>query len=813
MNKKIYAILYFLLLFIYANGQNHSTIKGNIATIDNLPLEYANVSLHLVPDSSLITFAISDSNGLFEFGDLQTAIYFLKVSYIGLEDYYSDAINLKPSETLELNSIQLVASDNNLTEVEVTAKRPLIEIKPDKIIFNVDGTINATGRNALELLQKSPGVIVTNNDEITLLGQQGVQIYMDGKPSPLKGKDLADFLRGVQAAEIDNIEIISNPSSKYEAQGSGGIINFQLKKDKGLGLNSTIGLNYSVDRKQRFISSINSNYRNKKLNLFGNYSYKIGEEWSIDKLTREQGGTIFEKSNTTVLGWVSNNFKVGADVFLNKESTLGFQVNGFFSTSDWLDDSRTPIYQPGQSSFDSVLVSQYIIEGSKQNINYNINYQYKDEKGNNCFINADYLFYRDPKNVRQPNILFDKNENIISENIFENESPTNIDLFTFNIDYEREMDFGLLQMGMKSIYTKTNNQFEFFRLANEVKTFIPERSNQFVYEEMVHASYMQVSKKMERINFQVGLRAEQTASSGNLTTFNDTGFNNKTIRNYLDFFPSAGLTYIIDPKNSLQFNYSRRINRPDYLDLNPFTDQKDEFDFQQGNPFLLPEYSNKFQLMHSLNYQLYTSLSYSHTKDLIVSIRDTLDGNKTLKRWLNLADQNNFSLSLNYSAELYYWWSAYYSLTGFIVSNKTNLADDRLVDVKAEAYNIYFQNFFSLPKSFSLELSGWYNSPSIWGANFESDPIWNVDIGLQKKLWDKRGYISITVNDIFRSSGWYGVSRLDGITVTSSGYSDGRRLSVFFSYLFGNSQLKKVKKKDALEDVQERIQGGGSGKG
>ncbi len=811
MNLKFYILPFFICLCSLLAAQSYSSIKGKVVSVERTPLEFANISLHLTADSSLVSFALSDEQGQFEFPDLRPSIYFLKVSYIGLMEYTSEHLDLATDEQLVLSAIHLKPSNNKLKEVEVTAKRPMIEIKPGKMVFNVNGTINAAGNNALELLRKAPGVIVTNNDDITLLGQSGVQIYLDGKNSPLSGKDLADFLRTVQASEIDKIEIISNPSSKYDAQGSAGIINVRLKKDKNHGFNSTVSFNYSTGKKPWYIGAVNSNYRDKKKNIFGNYSFKAGEYWGTSDLIQDQEGIIFDKSTTTTGDWTGNNFKIGTDVFLNKESTIGFQVNGFFTKFDWNNDARTPIYRSGQNQPDSVLVSQYLNKGFRQKMNYNLNYSYKDKKGNDLIIDADYLYYRNPDEVRQPNYILDANENIKSEKIFENESPIKIDLITIRVDYERELENGKMELGAKIISSKTDNEFDFFNINNEIKTLDPDRSNQFVYQEVVSAFYAQYKSKFREIKYQIGLRAENTASTGKLTTLIENS-NTKTILNYLNFFPSVGLTYKLDSKNVLQFNYSRRVDRPSYKDLNPFIDQKDELNFEQGNPFLTPEFTNKLQLTHSLNYQLHTSISYTHTKDRIVSIRDTIGDSRTIKQWYNLAEQKKISLNVSYSKELKKWWSSYFTLTGYFVNNNGNYDENKSVDVNAKAVYLYSQNYFSLPNSFSLELSGWYNSPAIWGANFESAAIWNIDFGIQKKLLEKRARLSLTISDIFRSSGWYGVSRFEGLTITSSGYSDNRRLSLYFSYIFGNKRVKKNKRKTGAEDEELRIGSGNSNK-
>ena len=328
--------------------------------------------------------------------------------------------------------------------------------------------------------------------------------------------------------------------------------------------------------------------------------------------------------------------------------------------------------------------------------------------------------------------------------------------------------------------------------------------NQFVYTENVNAAYATYTRQFEKIGFQVGLRVEQTNSEGDLTSQKVTENDNVT-QTYADFFPSASITYQINPKNSLQLSYSRRITRPNYQDLNPFDYKLDELTFQKGNPFLNPEYTNNIQLTHTFNYSINTSIGYSRTTDLITRIVDTVGVKGSFITWENLDEQQNFNASVSGSVPITKWWSTYTSLTGYHTQNKSADIDGKSVDIGVTTFNIYSQFTFKLPWKLSLEVSGWYNSPSIWGGTFEMDQQWSMDAGIQKKLFKDRGTLRISYSDIFDTNNWHGTSQFGILYMDVAGGWDSQRIRVNFSYLFGNNQVKSRRRNSGLEDESKRI--------
>ena len=792
--------------FSYAQSGTAS-LSGRLLDSGDEPVAFANVALYASGDSTLVKVEITDEDGAFHLVSLSPGCYWLDLSYVGMAPLVTEAMTLRANEDRELSPLHLQASSNDLDEVVVTAERPLLELKADRMVFNIENSVNAAGNNALELLRKSPGVVVDNNDNITMMGRSGVRIFIDGKPSPLRGDDLTNYLRTLQSTEIDAIEIITNPSSKYEAEGNAGIINIRLKKDQNLGANGNLNLGYAIGETPRYNGSINGNFRNTKLNLFGNYGYSDNANISFMDMHREQVGNAFDQYSNESGQWQAHNFKGGLDLFLSDKSTLGALVTGNLSQNAWKSHSRTEMGTVGNPGIDSVLIADSDTHGDRENLNFNVNYRFDNGNGKSLNIDADYGMYRNSGFGYQPNRYFDPTETVLlSERINQTETPTDIDIYTLKLDYELPFLDGKFGTGFKLSYVETDNTFDFYDIVDGSPVLNIDRSNNFVYKENVNAAYVNYNRNLgEKVTFQLGLRAEQTNSRGLLTADKPTD-NDDVKRNYLDLFPTGSISYALNEDHSFQLAAGRRINRPSYQDLNPFLSQLNELVFRRGNPFLRPEYTTNVQLTHTFKYKLNTTLSFSKTTDLITEQTDTLGSMAAYITQLNLANQYNYSLNLSAPLPITDWWSTYTSVTAYYRHNKGAFEDGKSIDLSAKAFNLYSQQSFKLPLDIGLEISGWYNSPSLWGGNFEMDGQWSVDAGLQRKVLGGRGNLKLSVSDIFKTTNWHGFSSFGALDLNIRGGYDSRRFRVNFTYLIGNTNVKGARKRDTgLEDEQNRV--------
>jgi iron complex outermembrane receptor protein len=785
-----------------------ATIKGNVKDENGKPLSAATIALHNAKDSVLIKTAVSNTGGEFEIGINNEGAYFVSISSVGYAVFQSQELAIKDGEQFALPSVTLSVAAKELGEVVVKAKKPMIEVKADKTIFNVENSINATGSNALELLQKSPGVQVDNNENISMKGKTGVKIFVDGKMMQLDSKDLADYLRSINSNDIEAIEMISNPSAKYDASGNAGIINIRLKKNKKYGTNGSVNVGFVQGVTPKGNGSVNLNYRDKKINLYGNASANIGQYENGIDLYRIQSDTIFDQHSKQISDRKSMNVKAGADYFINSNSTFGLMGNVNISDAQSFNKSQTDIYYEPTGAFQKTLVATNTAPRSRTNANFNANYRYADTSGRELNIDADYGLFSGTGRSYQPNRYYDPNGVLISEYIYGNYTPTDINIYTAKADYQQKAWKGVLGFGAKFSYVNTNNTFDFYNLGSAKPELDLNKSNSFDYTENVNAAYLNYTRELsEKWNLQAGLRAEQTNSNGELTRADGQAQDDDNVkRHYFDLFPSAALTYSISKKHSLNLAYSRRIDRPSYQDLNPFENKLDELTYQKGNAFLRPQYTNNVTLTHTFLGMINTSVGYSHVKDFATQVTDTANKNATYVQQQNLATQQILSVNIGSPTPIAKWWNGYVN-----VWFNQQMFDGEIgknhIKRTYNMYGAYLQQTFTIgSKGTSAELSGWYNGPSVWGGTWRTKAQGGLDVGVMQQLFNKKGSVKVSYTDVFRTMPWSAVSDFGGLYVKGSGYWESNTFRVTFSYRFGSSNVKAARqRKSGLESESGRI--------
>lgn len=787
--------------------QAQNTIAGEINTQNDEPISFATIVLNSESDSSMVKANISDINGKFEILGIEPGSYFLEISYVGYEITRTHVFNYEGNKH-NLGKLTLQEAAEELDEVVVRATKPLIQLEADKTVFNVQGSINASGNDALDLLRKAPGVMVDNNDNIILLGRSGVQIYIDDKPSPLGVADLAAYLRTLQASQIEAIEIITNPSAKYDAEGNAGIINIRLIKDKSMGTNGSATLGVRQGLNAQYNGTLSLNHREKDFNVYGSYSYSDGDWENTHGFYRSQSGTFFDQDARSIWTSHSHNARVGVDFYLSPKSTIGVLAKANLSTFNSTNRSRAEIGSVQTDALESILIADNDAFGDRDNVHLNTNYVHKGANGNKFNIDLDYARFRNDENSFQPNTYWTPSENAVqSAVIFRIISPTDIDIYTAKADYSANLFSGKLETGAKISYVTTDNNFDFYNIVEENEALDITRSNNFTYTEQVNAVYANWNKQFgEKWSFQSGLRMEHTHSKGDLQSA--TVVDDKLVeRDYVDFFPSAGLSFTPSPSHAWRLNYSRRIERPNYQNLNPFEDKLDELTFEKGNPFLNPQYANSLSLAHTFKQRLTTTLSYSITTDVFTPVTDALDERAAFLTYINLAEQKNLSLSVAYPFSVAKWWSVYGNVTGYRQTSFSNF-QDKVIDLKANVLNFYIQNTFTLPKGFKAELSSWYNSPAIWG-NWITEPQYDISMGIQKKILDDKGSLKLSFSDIFLTNPWSGESTFGNFFMAGGGRWDSRQVRLNFKYNFGSKEIKSARqRKTGLEEEERRVGGG-----
>ena len=789
-------------------------ISGKIQDQDGKVLAGSTISLLKAKDSSVAKLSISNNDGRFSFDGIKAGRYLVSASHVGYKLGYSSAFEYSSSETTNLPALQLSKTASELRGVTVSSKKPIVEVKADRTILNVEGTINATGNDALELLRKSPGVTVDKDDNISLSGKNGVQVYIDGKPTPLSGSDLANYLKSLQSTQIESIELITNPSAKYEAAGNAGIINIRLKKNKTVGFNGSVNAGWNIGTYAKYNSGIAFNYRHKKINVFANYNYNNNKNQNKLNLYRTTSAdSSFDQKTIMLNKNQTHGFKTGVDFYANSKSTFGVMVNGNFSNNDFSNVSRTDIAYMPSNQVDRLLIANNSSNGRRDNMNFNANYRFADTSGHELNVDADYGFYNGRNNQYQPNDIYDASgANLKFKEVYNTLTPYNIDIYSIKADYEQRFKKGTLGYGGKLSYVKTDNTFQ--RFFESGSGLLEDNHNNFKYTENINAGYVNYNRQFKGVMVQAGLRVENTQSKGHSVGFrydyatgNNVPIDSVLDRNYTDPFPSAAITFNKNPMKQWSLSYSRRIDRPSYQNLNPFEFNLDKYTFQRGNPNLRPQYTNSFGVTNIYKYKLTTTLNYSHVSDVFTMIPKS-EGTKAFITNDNVATQNIVSLNVSMPVQ-YKWYGLFFNVNSYYSKFKGD-AKDYHVDVDVFSFNVYAQQTFKLPKTLTGELSGFYTAPSIWQGAFKTKQLGSLDVGLQQVVFKGKGTVKASVSDVLHTFHWSATNNTTGQTVKVNGGWDSRQFKLNFNYRFGNNKIKQARqRKTSIEEESQRSQGGG----
>ncbi len=589
-------------------------------------IDAASVSLLKAKDSSLVKVAITDSAGNFVVENVKDGAYLVLATSIGHSKTYSKVFSVS-SEQLNVNIgvLQLIPQDKSLAGVTVVAKKPFIERKIDRTIVNVDAAISNAGTTALEVLEKSPGVTVDKDGNISLKGKAGVTIMLDGKPAYLSGQELTNLLRTMPSGNLDQIEIMTNPSAKYDASGTAGIINIKTKKNKQKGFNGSANTSYGQGIYARNNNSLNLNYRNGKFNLFSNFGASWDNNFQELYILRKFKNSsavidrIFEQNAFMGRKNRNKNSKIGLDYYASKKTTIGFVVNGS-SALHQQNGLNTTYFYDGIQSLDSVAVAKNNEQSPWKNGSINFNFRHMfDSTGKELTMDADYVKYKSDRSMGLLNKYYAYNGLQTGGDNLVGDLPTGVNIYTFKMDYTHPLKKGIkLETGIKAGYVNTDNTAGYFNVIGGVKNVDYTKTNRFQYKENINAAYINLSKEIKKWGLQGGLRVENTNNSGH--QFGNPQKGDSSFKNsYTGLFPNVFVSYKANDKNQLTFSYGRRIRRPDYEDLNPFLFFIDNYTYEQGNPFLQPSIANTLEASHTYKDFLTTSVNYTHTKGLFAS--------------------------------------------------------------------------------------------------------------------------------------------------------------------------------------------------
>ncbi|MBC3541427.1 outer membrane beta-barrel protein [Rufibacter sediminis] len=820
--KKTIAFLLFLLLQQLAWAQQTGRITGTVQSPDRKPLEAATVSLLKAQDSSLVKISISEADGKFELENLKPGNYLVAVNAMGHKIYQSSVVTLEASTpSLALPTIQLQADGGKvLQEVTVTSQKLFVEQKIDRTVVNVGALLSNAGTSALEVLEKSPGVLVGENGAISLKGKAGVVVFIDDKPTYLAGSDLENYLRSLPSETLEQIEIMTNPPAKYDAAGNAGVINIRTKKLTVKAFNGNLNLSYGRGKMGRTSNSLNLNYRNQKLNVFATFSQTAQNNFTdlnIERRYKTEGGqleSMFSQYSYLVRGFESYAGKLGLDFYATPATTLGIVVNGLLNPSDNSTDNTSRLLD-AKGQLTSTLVADNVSRNEFQNGSVNLNLRHEFGKtGRSLGADVDFLAYRTDASQFYQNFLYQPGGELSSQDQLNGSLPAQIDIYTAKTDYSHPFQNGVkLELGAKASYIRTDNIADYLTTQNGITAPDYNLSNHFKYRENINAGYLNLNKDFKQWALQAGLRLENTVSKGNQLG-NAEKKDSSFTRDYTHLFPTLYVQYKLDTTGakSLTFSYGRRIERPVFQDLNPFLSPLDKLTYYAGNPFLLPTISHNLEVAYTHNL-VTASASYSRSTDLInetieiVKEREN-DGqlvNRYYSRPGNIGLGESFTVSLNATHNPAKWLRS-----TLYTELSHNRFDSKLYDTYLKTSGNFFyaslNNQITFKNGWSAEVSGLYRTDLIY-TQFKIGGYWQANAGVQKRFLQEKATLRLNVADLFYTRITNGV--INNLVNTEAWWrnaGDSRVVTLSFSYRFGKTaQNQPSRDTGGSESEQNRV--------
>ncbi|MFN8713734.1 MAG: outer membrane beta-barrel protein [Bacteroidota bacterium] len=808
MKQLVLALLFVFTAQIAYATVNSAVIKGSVQTTDKQSAEFAVVTLLTVSDSSLVKGAVVAADGSFMIESVAPGNYFLTTSFTGYSKNWYGPFELAVGQT-ELVLPEIVLSlAAGMKEVTITAIQPLYVQKADMLIMNVENSPVKLSGTVFDLIQKVPGVTVNQNGVITMKGRSGVQVYVDGKPTYLAGDQLKQFLENMPAADVSKVEIITNPSSKYDAEGNSGIINIVTKKGSQQGFNGRVRAGAGYGRVLKETAGFTMNYGMPKANFYARYDFANWNSLDSTYIKRSvpynNDVTLFEQNSAEKNTPFSHALTTGFDFKPNDANTFGIQLstNQYYGSD--LTDNITNITLQNQ---DSAFVLKQLNNNYDRNVNLRAGLWYNhvfDTTGREINISTDILGYRNYGHADFNSRFYGNSGSEIGSPFFQqNLAETDINIFVAQADYSHPIGKKYkIEAGIKSSFVETDNNllFDIYQNGNWEKDTT--RSNQFIYKEQINAGYAQGSADFGKTQIQVGLRVEQTTADGQSPT---TGQNLK--RTYTQLFPSAYLTHKFDDKNTINLSYNRRINRPDYENLNPFLYYLDQFTYRVGNPYLQPEIAHSVEATHSFMDFIFTTVGASRTFDGIMDVTDQNDSTgATFQTTTNLNEVTNAWANLGFGLPIGQVWMIESNVSCVYLDYQSDLFGSTL-DNQSVMWNFYQQHTFSLPNEWRIQVSGFYQTGLLYGM-FEVQSQGYLDIGVSKSFFNKKLNASLNASDILYTSNTRVRVNYQNQNVFLINKQESRRVMLRLSYNFGNAKAaRKTQFKSASEDIQKRAGG------
>lgn len=696
-------------------------------------------------------------------------------------------------------SQQPLATDSivSLKGVVVTSAKPFIIQKTDRIVLNVAQSPVAAGGNAYEIIKRAPGV--TDQAGLRFRGKN-VAVYINDKPSRLTGEDLQTYLAGMPANSIEKVEIIPNPSARYEAQG-GSVINIVLAKNKNFGTNGTVTAGIGSGTYGRYNTGISLNYRQQKISIYGSYDLQHSKVLSTMQTERFLN-TInkIQDKQTTVTTSTSHAFRAGFDYDINKKSSFGMLIRGNinYREKNATNTSLLRYYSTGNDS-SSIVTTRNKFSLTTPTIN--LYYKTGIGKTGQLNINADYYNYTKSATADFTTFFLDHKGLAYTDPYFlKDQSPAQNMIRSFSADYMITANKIKYEMGIKTVFTKTDNRSIWNIYENDEWLNDATKSNHFIYRETINAAYLLATKSFKKLDLQLGLRAEQTNSKGESPTLQQVRKDH-----YISFFPSADLTYNQSDDQQFSLSYRRKIERFGFDIVNPFIVYQNQYAYYQGNPDIRPSYSHNLELSWSYRNEWLASASYSYYMNVLAEVyRKSPDGNAMISSFDNIASANQVDVNISYTKSLFNKKLTTSNTIGGLYAGYNAPANTQLNKTGLTAY-ISSNNILQLGKKWKGEITANYYSPLQFGSyRFRSQ--FGMNIGISKNILENKGTLALSLSDVFNSNKQHYSITSFGVRSVTSNNAETRFARLTFSYRFGNKNVKASRsRKTGIDDVKSRM--------
>lgn len=776
-----------------------------MSTIKNEPLASANVLLLKAGDSSLVKGSATARDGSFAFENVKTGNYLVMVSSIGFLTTNLPSVNITSTQSaLDLKTIQLQEEAVELKQVNVQSRKPLLEQKIDRLVVNVKNSITAAGSTALEVLERSPGVIVNRQaNSISMSGKEGVMVMINGRINYMPVSALVQMLAGMNAGNIDRIELITTPPANLDAQGNAGYINIVLINNPDFGFSGSFTVSMGYGDGELPAASFNFNYRKNKINFFGDYSFAVDKRKPVFnnyRRTYNQGDILEVYTEIDRYPTRSNhNARLGFDYQLSKKTMIGFLASAYINKYSMHETTTTNNYKNSQP--DTLIIINNTEVNNWRNAMGNINLQHTLRAGETLSFDVDYLFYHN----RQPFDYTNNYYNSLHEFLFTEKvrtrKKTPIKFTVAKVDYSKKLgDKVLMEAGAKITISRFDNDVSVERLKNSNWQIDPEYTSFAKLKENISAVYLAYNiNPNDKTNIKLGLRYEYINS--NLGTVTEK---NIVDRHYGRFFPSFFISRKINDDKSVNFSYSRRINRPTFNDMAPFIFFFDPNTFVSGNSALQPAISENIKADFTYK-KFLVSLSYSYDDNSIAGFQNRIDP-KTNKQVIfaeNLNYLQTASLVLALPFTITNYWSMQSNLTGTLQQVSTSYNNAPL-KIKLANLNIRTIQNFQLPKNYSVELTAFYQTASIFGR-YKVEPYGQVDIGIQKKFKHNNERLRLAATNIFSTYKWVWLTNIesDNFSKTNLQFSKAT-INLIYSRNFGRNTVKAARERNTGSAEERR---------